>query len=459
MAASVSVHINTMSPGETGKPVSSPNGHAFAGGFAALLSGLLHKESSSRAGSPLAAKTDETSTPHTDGERAAAPGLAAPCVVAPSPKAVTAESQNDAVASVQTEEAIGPREAVAALAAEGGNRETVGAAVIPAPIGPVPTGKDHEGKARAHVIGGKAKEAASDLVQPRIDPTVAGIVLTAPDLSLPAPAAPEPKAQLPTSEAGAAAAAVPHVAESGAVKEHHADPSATQDEKLTQRDRSDPAAPLETPGVDYARPERPALKVDQSSDVSGLSARSDIAQTISSGTETSPLSILGPAQPAQSPNRTTPTDQVAPAVIGIMKAMDGTQSVTVRLQPPELGQVEIRVDRTVDGAAHVDITTERPETLQLLQRDQPRLEQALDQAGILSTGRTVSFQVASPEQVGASASRPDSMSAGSGDSGQSQSGGAWRQRGDSQSDPNGNRESSQQQARTRWFRAGLDITA
>ena len=95
----------------------------------------------------------------------------------------------------------------------------------------------------------------------------------------------------------------------------------------------------------------------------------------------------------------------------------------------------------------------------MLQRDEPRLQQVLDQAGVMSTGRTVSFQVSVPDQVGATASRPDSMAAGSGSSGQGQSGGAWRQSNDTWSGSGSGTDSDQGQARARWFRAGLDITA
>jgi hypothetical protein len=117
------------------------------------------------------------------------------------------------------------------------------------------------------------------------------------------------------------------------------------------------------------------------------------------------------------------------------------------------------MDRTDAGAALIVITAEKPETLQLLQREEPRLQQVLDQAGVLSTGRTVSFQVATPDQIGATASRPDSMETGAGASGQGQSGGAWRQNSDSQNDFGRGPGPDQGQNRPRWFRAGLDITA
>jgi flagellar hook-length control protein FliK len=189
--------------------------------------------------------------------------------------------------------------------------------------------------------------------------------------------------------------------------------------------------------------------------MAALTARSDGARVLPSVIGTSPLfQDITPSHNDQA----APVGQIAPVLIGVLKATDGTPGVTVHLRPPELGQVNIRVDQTAGGAAHIGITVERLETLLLLQRDEPRLQQALDQAGILSTGRTISFQVA-PDQVGATASRPDSMAPGSGGSGQGQSGGSWRQNNDAQRDFGQGPGPDHRQAHARWFRAGLDITA
>jgi hypothetical protein len=188
-----------------------------------------------------------------------------------------------------------------------------------------------------------------------------------------------------------------------------------------------------------------------------LPTSSNGPQLLPAATGVSPTAPSTPDQPVETADRTAPVDQVAPALIGLLKTTDGTQSITMRLQPAELGQVDIRVDQTAQGTSHVAITAERTETLALLQHDEPRLQQALDQAGVSSSGRTVSFQVA-PPPVDASASRPDSMAAGSGGSGQGQSGGAWRQSSD-QHNPGNSPEAEQGRAQARWFRAGLDITA
>jgi hypothetical protein len=76
---------------------------------------------------------------------------------------------------------------------------------------------------------------------------------------------------------------------------------------------------------------------------------------------------------------------------------NGTQRVTMRLDPPELGRVQVRIDRPTDAPARVEITVEKAETLTLLLRDQTQLQRALDQAGVPVEGRSVTFHIASPE--------------------------------------------------------------
>ena len=171
----------------------------------------------------------------------------------------------------------------------------------------------------------------------------------------------------------------------------------------------------------------------------------------------SDIAPAGHTAPARAP---PPADQLGPALVGIMTSPNGSQTVTVRLDPAELGVVHIRVIQTEAGVAHVDITAARPETLALLRGDQPRLQQALDQAGIPADGRSITFQISQPDHVGASASRPDSMAAGSGDGGHGgQGGGFGHPGGDPRQPAGGDPRAGQQRQPMRWFRTGLDITA
>jgi hypothetical protein len=211
------------------------------------------------------------------------------------------------------------------------------------------------------------------------------------------------------------------------------------------------------PSGDEVKSENVTMDPDAASDIPVSAVQPEVPRLSASGTESSASARLAEGASAPVVEPAIPADQVTPALVGLLKTTDGSQSLTVHLQPSELGQVQIRIDRTGGGATHVAITTETPETLALLQRDQPRLGQALEQAGVPLMGRNITFQLTPVVQIAGSAFRTDGMAAGSGNAGQDQSGGAWRQSSDQRRDPDA--APDQRQARTRWFRAGLDITA
>jgi hypothetical protein len=187
---------------------------------------------------------------------------------------------------------------------------------------------------------------------------------------------------------------------------------------------------------------------------------------------TAPLAAPASTAPASAPNAhvASPAAQVAPALVAMGHAPDGAQRLTMRLAPPELGQVEIRIDRPPDAPARVDITVEKTETLTLLLRDQPQLQHALDQAGVPPEGRSVTFHVVAPEpptRMDATSIPSPSGATSNGLAGE-YSQGASRQGGQSaqqqqQAAADGSDEAAQADAApppwARWSRAGLDITA
>jgi len=187
----------------------------------------------------------------------------------------------------------------------------------------------------------------------------------------------------------------------------------------------------------------------------------------------------------------SPAQQVAPTLLSLSQGGNGTQQITLRLNPAELGMVEVRIDRTADGQANVAVSADRSDTLDMLRQDQPALQRALDQAGVPTDGRTLSFHVVQAiETAGAgggsandggnaSGNTPSSQS-GSSQSGSSQSGSS--QSGSPQSGTGGDPGSPQREhglyggggraagmntqtarqdqiATPRWLRVGLDITA
>lgn len=161
-----------------------------------------------------------------------------------------------------------------------------------------------------------------------------------------------------------------------------------------------------------------------------------------------------PASPAH-PSPPGPAAQLAPALVHVAAAADGTQRVTVRLDPAELGTLHVRIERPHEGPVQVTVEAARPETLQLLRQDQPALHRALDQAGLPAEGRVVVLQQASSEGASPQGVSSETGGASSGGQGSGRGGQDWDRSG------SGADGAPQDQARRRdaWLRAGIDITA
>ncbi len=71
----------------------------------------------------------------------------------------------------------------------------------------------------------------------------------------------------------------------------------------------------------------------------------------------------------------------------VRQVHQGTSRFTIRLDPPELGRVDVRMHVDAQGTLNARLTVDRAETLDLFQRDQRSLERALVQAG-LDAGKT-----------------------------------------------------------------------
>jgi flagellar hook-length control protein FliK len=63
----------------------------------------------------------------------------------------------------------------------------------------------------------------------------------------------------------------------------------------------------------------------------------------------------------------------------------GKTRFDVRLDPADLGRIDVRIDVDRNGQVTSHLRVEKPETLSMLQQDAPQLRQALDDAG-LKTG-------------------------------------------------------------------------
>ena len=82
------------------------------------------------------------------------------------------------------------------------------------------------------------------------------------------------------------------------------------------------------------------------------------------------------------PSRGAVIDPGAQIAIQISRAISAqTQRFSIKLDPPELGRIDVRLHFARDGAVRASVAVERPDTLDLLQKDVQSLERALRDAG------------------------------------------------------------------------------
>jgi len=80
------------------------------------------------------------------------------------------------------------------------------------------------------------------------------------------------------------------------------------------------------------------------------------------------------------------------AVTIATQAQSGKSQFEIRLDPPDLGRIDVQLSVDSGGNVSSRIVAERPETLDLLRRDAPQLERALQNAG-LNSGDGLQFSL------------------------------------------------------------------
>jgi flagellar hook-length control protein FliK len=74
-------------------------------------------------------------------------------------------------------------------------------------------------------------------------------------------------------------------------------------------------------------------------------------------------------------------------------ARDGKNHFEIRLDPPELGRIDVRLHIDHDGQVTSHLRVDRAETLDLLRRDAPSLERALQDAGLKTSDSGLQFSL------------------------------------------------------------------
>jgi flagellar hook-length control protein FliK len=118
-------------------------------------------------------------------------------------------------------------------------------------------------------------------------------------------------------------------------------------------------------------------------DVAGLPNFGFSAAVAASNTQTSG---------ASGTTSTSPTVSIAGLAVAIAtRAQSGSNQFDIRLDPQELGRIDVQLTVDSSGQVTTHVTAERADTLQLLQSQQPQIENALQQAGLKTADNGLQF--------------------------------------------------------------------
>jgi flagellar hook-length control protein FliK len=172
-----------------------------------------------------------------------------------------------------------------------------------------------------------------------------------------------------------------------------ADPAAKPGPALKSEDKDTPAS--RPAGSIADAPADPALAFVPAADTRqhgglrenalGLAAPPNPPQAASSAAPAPPAAPL-PAAPHPNEAYAAAVPFSGLAVEIAARVRDGKQRFEIRLDPPELGRIDVRLDLDQHGHVSSRLIVERSETLDLLRRDAPTLERALQSAGLKTDG-------------------------------------------------------------------------
>ena len=81
-------------------------------------------------------------------------------------------------------------------------------------------------------------------------------------------------------------------------------------------------------------------------------------------------------------------------------ARSGKSRFEIRLDPAELGRIDVRIDVDRNGQVTSHLTVEKPETLSMLRQDATQLQRALNDAGLSTGGGGLQFSLRDQSQSG-----------------------------------------------------------
>jgi flagellar hook-length control protein FliK len=174
----------------------------------------------------------------------------------------------------------------------------------------------------------------------------------------------------------------------------------SQDNSQTASNSSAPTpAPQQNFQAANAAPQHAASTPHIAGDaVPNVSAVGGASTSLSSATSAaSNLSVA--STPDKSTGATLDTSSLAVTIAA--KSVEGARQFNIRLDPPELGRVDVKLSVDDTGKAQAHLTVEKPQTLDMLQKDSGSLQRSLKESGVDLSNNGLQFSLRDQNQQSA----------------------------------------------------------
>ena len=157
-----------------------------------------------------------------------------------------------------------------------------------------------------------------------------------------------------------------------------------QDGSQNNQTSNDAPQAATQPAAHSASATAPAAPAQTAATNSAALAASNAANgaAVSTATAIQPTSATLHVTPATQAASAQQPDIAALAVTIAAKSQDGAKHFDIRLDPPEFGRIDVRMSVDDSGKAQAHLTADKPQTLELLQRDSGTLQRALKDSGV-----------------------------------------------------------------------------
>jgi len=166
---------------------------------------------------------------------------------------------------------------------------------------------------------------------------------------------------------------------------------------------SEPASGV---AADATAPTQPVAAHDHAAATNSVHVSADLPDPSAQAVASTQPQFNSASSLGQASNLTVTAAANGPVPIGgvalqiAFNVKNGKSNFEIRLDPPELGRIDVRVQIDQNGQVTSHLTVEKAETLSMLQQDAPQLQQALNDAGLKSGSGGLQFSLRDQSSYG-----------------------------------------------------------